>query len=140
MQVDTVSVYARELLPAMTAVKADGVAGKALDLLRGWNGDMAADQPQPLIWNAWTARLRADLEARAGLPKGTYFNHLEWLQLVVSGGGGQWCGGDCGPLLAEGCGRGAWTACTARRSGASTTCPTSTAACSASPPASPATP
>jgi penicillin amidase len=99
MQTDTVSVYARELLPTLTAIQADGLAGKALDLLRGWNGDMATSAPQPLIWNAWLDRFRADVQAKAGVPAGVYFNRLEWTELVLSPQGAAWCGGDCGELL-----------------------------------------
>jgi penicillin amidase len=99
MQTDTVSVYARELLPTLTAIQADGLAGKALDLLRGWNGDMATGAPQPLIWNAWLDRFRADVQAKAGVPAGVYFNRLEWTELVLSPQGAAWCGGDCGELL-----------------------------------------
>jgi penicillin amidase len=101
MQIDTISVYARHLLPTLTAIQADGAAARALDLLRGWNADMAADKPQPLIFNAWIARFRADVEARAGVPKDMYFNHLEWMELVLSPAGAAWCGGDCAPMLAE---------------------------------------
>lgn len=54
MQKDTVSLAAQELLPVLrqTAPKSER-ARAALSLLAKWNGDMAADRPEPLIYNAW---------------------------------------------------------------------------------------
>lgn len=58
MQMDTVSLAAQELLPLLrtTVARSDEAKG-ALRLLGNWNGEMAADRPEPLIFNAWTREL-----------------------------------------------------------------------------------
>ena len=58
MQADTVSLAARELLPLMTKVTPASSQGRrALELLRRWDGDMAAQRPEPLIFNGWLRTL-----------------------------------------------------------------------------------
>jgi penicillin amidase len=54
IQGDVLSLAAQELLPLVrdTTPKSD-TAKQALALLRNWNGEMAADRPEPLIFNAW---------------------------------------------------------------------------------------
>ncbi len=54
IQKDTLSLAAQELLPLVrnTVPKSDR-AKLALDTLLGWNGSMAANRPEPLIFNAW---------------------------------------------------------------------------------------
>ncbi|HJV87150.1 MAG TPA: penicillin acylase family protein [Noviherbaspirillum sp.] len=54
MQKDYVSLAAQELLPILrnTVPKTDR-AKEALDTLRGWNGSMATNRPEPLIFTAW---------------------------------------------------------------------------------------
>lgn len=54
MQTDTVSLMARELIPLMTRIQPrNDRARHALELLRGWNRNMARDRPEPLIFIAW---------------------------------------------------------------------------------------
>jgi len=54
MQNDTVSLAARELVPLMTAIAPEGeTAARAVALLRGWDGRMDAERPEPLIFTAW---------------------------------------------------------------------------------------
>jgi penicillin G amidase len=54
IQSDTVSLAAQELLPlVLRTVPKSGRAKAALDMLRGWNGAMAENRPEPLIFNAW---------------------------------------------------------------------------------------
>lgn len=55
---DTVSLMARQFMPLMMAGVRDAspehpAAADALDLLKRWDGDMAADQAAPLIFSAW---------------------------------------------------------------------------------------
>lgn len=58
MQKDTVSLAAQDLLPLMRHTAARSANAKtALAMLDAWNGDMAADRPEPLIFNAWTREL-----------------------------------------------------------------------------------
>ena len=59
MQTDVRSTFAQQVLPTLLAVKPSqpgGASGKALALLRDWDGTMAMDLPQPLIFNAWMDR------------------------------------------------------------------------------------
>ena len=56
MQIDVVSTFAQRVLPALLAVPPQpGAAGQAQALLKGWDGAMTMDAPQPLIFNAWIA-------------------------------------------------------------------------------------
>ncbi|WP_292933694.1 penicillin acylase family protein [Noviherbaspirillum sp.] len=54
IQKDYVSLAAQEILPILrnTVPKTDR-AKEALDTLRGWNGSMDTNRPEPLIFNAW---------------------------------------------------------------------------------------
>jgi penicillin G amidase len=68
MQHDTVSIAARELLPTLLAIApaTDG-ARAALELLRGWDGDLRGDAPAAAIYEAWVSALaRGIVEPRAG--------------------------------------------------------------------------
>jgi penicillin amidase len=54
MQQDSVSLAARQLLPLLLKTRpADEEQRTALRLLAAWDGDMAADRPEPLILMAW---------------------------------------------------------------------------------------
>ncbi len=59
IQGDVVSEMARDLKPLMLAGAApvDPRAREAVALLRGWDGTMDADRPEPLIFTAWLAAL-----------------------------------------------------------------------------------
>lgn len=115
IQMDVVSDYARRLLPVLTALTlpANDPAAAAANLLRHWNGSMARDLSQPLIFNAWihdfgNAVLKAsgvDPDAAPVLmdafiqslllpaPKGTTSGKASPADL--------WCHGDCQPLLRQ---------------------------------------
>ena len=68
MQMDTASLFARDLLPLMLPhlpeAEGKGLEARAAALLRDWDGTMAADRAEPLIFAAWvralTVRLFAD--------------------------------------------------------------------------------
>jgi penicillin amidase len=107
MQRDTVSLLARELVAPPDAIlrkapRPEGAAGTAHDLLLAWNGDIAADRPEPLVFNAWMrAARRLALEA-GGAPPGA--GGPEFLRHVLSPdgrGASAWCGGDCAALAAR---------------------------------------
>jgi penicillin amidase len=101
MQVDAVSVYARQMLPRLRAVTPPpGTAGQALALLSGWDGAMASDKPQPLIFNAWIDRFRDAVLQRADVPPEDAGPDEEFVAFVLSPAGAAWCGGDCDALLA----------------------------------------
>jgi penicillin amidase len=54
MQQDALSLAAQELLPIVRAVKpASNRDRRALEMLRAWNGAMAVESSQALIFNAW---------------------------------------------------------------------------------------
>ncbi|HUN49803.1 MAG TPA: penicillin acylase family protein [Candidatus Sulfotelmatobacter sp.] len=58
MQGDVRSLMAAELLPLLLRVPPDGhKAAAAVALLRRWDGSMAADRPEPLIFSAWMREL-----------------------------------------------------------------------------------
>ena len=102
MQTDVRSAYARQILPALLAVDVPpGPAAQARNLLRGWDGTMAADQPQPLIFNQWLDQFYARVLARVGIPRAVAGPQMETVAFVLSPAGGHWCGGDCAPLLRE---------------------------------------
>ena len=102
MQRDTVSLFARDMLPVLRAIpRPPGAAGAARDLLLGWDGDMLASAPQPLIFNAWW-RVAADMAlAMGGVPEGAWRATPEFLRFVLArdGAGAHWCrpAGEAGP-------------------------------------------
>ena len=57
LQQDRASTFARALLPRLRDVPlgtgATPLARRARGLLDGWDGDMAPDRPEPLVFNAW---------------------------------------------------------------------------------------
>ncbi|MFC7539454.1 penicillin acylase family protein [Siccirubricoccus deserti] len=73
MQRDTVSLLARDVLAPDGMLRSlprpAGTAGTALDLLLGWDGDIRAERPEPLILNAFLRQLgRRALAAGACRP------------------------------------------------------------------------
>lgn len=57
-QMDVVSLPARELLPELLKYPVPrGMAADAAALLKGWDGSMARDRPEPLIFEAWLREL-----------------------------------------------------------------------------------
>jgi penicillin amidase len=102
MQVDVVSTFARQVLPALLAVPPQhGVAGKAQALLQGWAGAMTMDAPQPLIFNAWISRFYALLLHRHDIPLVDGGPMPDFIAWVLTPAGAHWCDGDCAPLLAQ---------------------------------------
>jgi penicillin amidase len=64
VQADIVSLPARELLPKMLRAKARSPgAAQALALLGRWDGTMAANRPEPLVFVAWWRELTRALYA-----------------------------------------------------------------------------
>ncbi len=103
MQNDTVSLFAREVLPTLRAVQPGAEAARAHALLRDWTGEMAADAPQPLIFHAWLAAFRREALRAAELPADLDIGP-EALRNILhpDGRGAAFCGaGGCAPLLAS---------------------------------------
>lgn len=102
MQMDRKSAFAEQVLPAMMAIRSpDGLPAKALALLEGWNGEMAMELPQPLIFNMWVSRFGALLLAKAGIPPAAAGPLHETVAYALTPAGAHWCGGDCTPVLRE---------------------------------------
>jgi len=102
MQTDVESIFARQILPALRAVPApDEPAARAVALLKDWDGSMAMDLPQPLIFNAWMFHFHDLVLQRNKVPASAAGPMLEFVAFVLSLPGAHWCGGDCGPVLAE---------------------------------------
>ena len=101
MQTDTVDLVARDLLPGLRRVAAPaGLPAQALALLADWDGNTAADLPQPLIFNAWMRQLYRQIMVRVNMP--TNAESAPWTTLIPSAltpEGGVLCGGDCRALL-----------------------------------------
>jgi penicillin amidase len=94
IQRDTTSLFAREILPVLRALpRPAGPAGAARDLLLGWDGEMATDRPQPLIFNAWWPRVAQRALAAGGVPAGAWPATPEFLRFVLhpDGRGAHWC-------------------------------------------------
>ncbi|MBV9251773.1 MAG: penicillin acylase family protein, partial [Acetobacteraceae bacterium] len=100
MQTDVQSTFARQILPTLLVVPApEGIAGKAHALLQGWDGTMAMDLPQPLIFNAWVETFYALVLKRADIPLSAGGPAVDFVAYVLSPAGAHWCGGDCSMLL-----------------------------------------
>ncbi|MDF1791564.1 MAG: penicillin acylase family protein [Thalassobaculaceae bacterium] len=67
LQMDTVSLFARDMLPLMLPhlprAGGKGLQTQAADMLAAWDGTMAADRAEPLIFAAWTRALTRRLFA-----------------------------------------------------------------------------
>ncbi len=99
---DTVSLFARAILPRLRDLAPPpGLGATALGLLSGWDGTMAIDRPEPLIFNAWMRAFARDVLAAKGVAFGDpAAPALEFTaSLFTEEGAGRWCGGDCRPLL-----------------------------------------
>ncbi|HXU60283.1 MAG TPA: penicillin acylase family protein, partial [Polyangia bacterium] len=101
MQVDVVSTFAHQVLPALLAVPVPpGLGGKARALLRDWDGAMTMDSPQPLIFNAWIDAFYERVLRAAGIPLADGGPRADFVAWVLSPAGAHWCGGDCTADLA----------------------------------------
>ncbi len=102
MQTDVGSTYARQILPALLALDLPrGTAAQALALLRGWDGAMAMDRPQPLIFNQWLEYFFALVLEKTGIPRAAAGPRMETVAFVLSPAGAHWCGGDCSDLVRQ---------------------------------------
>jgi penicillin amidase len=93
MQFDTVSLAARQLLPLLSSVKfQDSVVRDFAEKLQRWDGRMASDQSEPLIFSSWLRELtRALLLPRLGelFPEYGGF-HPDVVRLIITEHP-QWC-------------------------------------------------
>ena len=77
------------------------LAIKAQALLKGWDGAMTMDAPQPLIFNAWITRFYALLLRQHDIPLSDGGPVPDFVAFVLSPAGAHWCNGDCSAPLAE---------------------------------------
>ena len=99
MQVDIGSVFARQVLPALLdAGPADAAGQHAIERLRAWDGAMAMDRPEPLLFNEWMRRFVADMMGGLGIEPGQSPPLIDVAGQAL-GRGPALCGGDCKPLL-----------------------------------------
>jgi penicillin amidase len=108
IQLDTTSDFAQRVLPRLLAVQLppDDPAAPALARLRGWDGTMAMNLPQPLIFNAWIDAFDRAVLAENGFSDWDDAPILpDAFALSLLGPDARpaaiklWCNGDCGPLL-----------------------------------------
>jgi len=104
IQMDAVSLAARTLLPLMTAIAppSDARAAAAFARLKAWDGTMAADRPEPLLYSAWVKNLsRRIAESAIGLDQEAFReSSAEFLAFVLHEGR-HWCGeAGCEAVLA----------------------------------------
>lgn len=93
IQLDTVSLAVRDLLPRLLAAPADsGQAKAAHRLLVNWDGDMKRDRPEPLIYSAWTYELGRRLTAQRLGPLEDSFGPIDPMVIDHMLGDAQgWC-------------------------------------------------
>ena len=102
MQIDVRSAYAGQILPALLALELPpGPTAQARDLLRGWDGTMAMDRPQALIFNQWLEYFYTLVLEKTGIPRSAAGPRMETVAFVLSPSGAHWCGGDCPGLLRQ---------------------------------------
>jgi penicillin amidase len=103
IQMDTVDLLARDLLPRLRGVHAEGAAATALALFDHWDGTAGMDMPQPLLFNAWMTRFADALLRRANVPPAARAAATAWPDLVAAALGpdaSSLCGEECEALLA----------------------------------------
>ena len=93
MQLDPVSLMARELLPLMLRVTArDETARRALAMLRRWDGTMDRNRPEPLVFTAWLRELnRAIYADELGADFPSYWGLRPAFIRTVLSGKSHWC-------------------------------------------------
>jgi penicillin amidase len=108
IQLDTTSLFAQAILPRMLALTLPpgDPAAPALRLLGHWSGDMRADRPQPLIFNAWTRAFIVEVLQRNGFNPETAPLMEDFVPSLIGANAlpatlAMWCAGDCSPVLHE---------------------------------------
>jgi penicillin amidase len=94
IQADTLSLMARDLLPLMLKTPPSGPRGEqALGMLRGWDGAMDRDRPEPLLFTAWLRALtRALVADELGGAFEDYFDYRPLVVRTILTEHQEWCG------------------------------------------------
>jgi penicillin amidase len=83
MQIDTVSLPARRLLPQLLGTPPGSKdAAATLALLRGWDGDLRADSAAAAVYQAWVGAIAARVLDAASDP-GTFEAYYAWREAFV---------------------------------------------------------
>ncbi len=111
MQLDTLSLMALELLPSMLEAKTtSNLTEAARAMLEGWDGRMALDRPEPLVFAVWHRELTRLIYADELGPlfSRAWGKRARFIDFVLRGGGGTWCDDiaterreDCAELLSR---------------------------------------
>jgi penicillin amidase len=104
IQADTLSPMAGQLLPLMLEARpADERQEAAMERLRQWDGRMAMDAAEPLIFTAWLRELaRGLLEDRLGRVFGDYWELKPFVVRDILTSHPEWCS-DADPPVADNC-------------------------------------
>ncbi len=101
LQTDIVSAQVEALRPILLAMRPGRDAVRARTMLLAWNGAMAADRPEPLIWAAWQRALgRKLLRPALGPLAETWLADKRPRLDRLLRPGSPWCG-DCTALAAS---------------------------------------
>ena len=95
MQSDALDLVAAGLLPELRRVAPE---------LSDWNGQMARERKEPLIFTAWMTRLYTTLLQRLGVPEKDRAAVPEWPDFITAALGpnrAALCGADCDAVLAS---------------------------------------
>lgn len=97
VQMDEVSLMAREFLPVALAAPAETSGARRLqDLMSGWDGEMRADSAAPLAFAAWYRQFaRLLFDDALGAAAGDFFALRPGLVRGILAGTPDWCGGGC---------------------------------------------
>ena len=101
MQTDVTSEFAKAMLPRLLrTTPLDGPSQTGLNTLRVWDGAMRTDLAQPLLFNAWMRRFGTAVMDRTGVPPGLAGPQSDLVARALGPQELQWCGADCGDVLA----------------------------------------
>ena len=102
MQVDAVDAFAQAVLPRLLqTTPSDDASRRALASLRGWDGWMRVDRPQPQLFNAWIRAFFASLLQREQIPPGAAGPQADVVADALGAGTTRWCGDTCDALLSS---------------------------------------
>ncbi len=83
LQVDTVSLPARRLLPMLRSVPADDESSRwALELLGAWDGDLRADSVAAAVYETWLGHIAVEVLGRDDDPE-TFDHYFAWREPFV---------------------------------------------------------
>ena len=93
IQLDTLSLMARELLPRLLGITAPSQAAEqALEKMRGWDGVMSRERAEPLIFTAWLRELNRGVYGdELGPLLNDYWSLRPRFMAAILGGRGTWC-------------------------------------------------